>query len=65
LPEPSDDFDPAEYGRNITADHDDTTGAVGPGPELAAIVELSGGEPVLELGIGRLLCRKVRTAVNG
>jgi SAM-dependent methyltransferase len=52
LPESPDAFDPGEYGRTIAGDYDDTTGAVDPGPELAAIAELSGGEPILELGIG-------------
>ena len=46
------DFDPAEYGRNIADDYDETTGAADPAAELAAITELSQGEPILEFGIG-------------
>jgi SAM-dependent methyltransferase len=46
------DFDPAEYGRNIADDYDETTGAADPTAELAAITELSRGEPILEFGIG-------------
>jgi SAM-dependent methyltransferase len=50
-PSPS-SFDPSEYGRNIASDYDETTGAADPSAEVAAIVELSQGAPILEFGIG-------------
>jgi SAM-dependent methyltransferase len=48
----SSSFDPAEYGRNIAGDYDETTGAADPAAEVAAIIELSQGAPILEFGIG-------------